>query len=169
MIPYTECGDYVGDLAYRANANILLDECGLVVYSGAGGYGSEWAETSRAYVVDAIRDARWLGKDPREVVAQLRHLVECLDSLEEYPVLCEDEWSRIELDALCEAFGELERWDMPDDWGELPEDVQTKALEMARQSILDAGRYTPEHRSIYINEDDWREALADARKALGNA
>ena len=109
------------------------------------------------------------GEDVREVVAQLRHLVECLDSLEDYPVLSEDEWSRIEWDALCNAFDELERWDMPDDWGELPEDVQTKALEMGRQSILDAGRYTPEHCSIYISEDDWREALADARKALGHA
>ena len=169
MVPHTECGDYIGDLVYRANANILLDECGLVVYSGAGGYGAEWAETSRAYVIDAIRDARWLGKDPREVVAQLRHLVECIDSMEDYPVLSEDEWSRIEWDALCHAFDELERWVMPDDWGELPEDAQMKALEMARQSILDAGRYTPEQRYIYINEDDWREALADARKALGHA
>lgn len=172
-VPYTECGDYVGSLYYKANAKVILEECGLVTYEAGGMYRTDWVETSREYVLDAIRVCRQTGRNPREIVEQLRHLLECLDASSGYPVLDESVWSELEFEALGETLDDLRRY-MPmdrdlsesarDRWDAMSEAEQAAAHDKAAEYILEQSLYTPEYNYVYVSESDYLDGLG-----LGNA
>ena len=173
FVPHTSCGDYVGSLVERANAKVILDECGLVTYEAGDMFRTDWVETSREYVLDAIRVCRQTGRNPREIIEQLRQLAEFLDALSEYPVLSEEEWSQLELEALSETLEDMRRYtpmdrdlsaSARDRWDSLNEDEQAAAHDKAAEYILEQSLYTPEHNSVFVAESDYLDGLG-----LGNA